>query len=259
MKFKFPIFMKFHNNGNQNITSSKQQYDFWTSVFVDSDVTVLSEQNNLTDFCRHKIFPKISNYDNSWQENVLEKISDNWKRHCQANLTPTKLTNQKYYWIIDADDLMFLCKDEKDLQKIQNSLLEIEKIACLENLDFCSLDINYSFHSYTLKNTPENINWGHSCFGVVLIKNSNFYSLENIQQEFFGINHDVLLEISHHRDKKSKVFCITDIVFQQYCHNFLQHNLLFKDKNLNGTVFKWEPILHKIDLNNVPIKSQIIF
>lgn len=259
IKFKFPIFMKFHKNGNQNITSPKQQYDFWTSVFGNSDINIISEEHNLINFCKHKIFPKISDYNNSWQQTVLEKISDNWKRHCEANLTPTKLTNEEYYWIIDADDLMFVCEDNKDLEKIQKSLLELEKIVEQENLDFCSLDINYTFHSYILKNTPQNLNWGHSCFGVVLIKNSNFYSLDNIQQEIFGINHDLLLEISHHRNKKSKVFCITDIRFQQYWLNNLQHDLLFSEGSLNGSILSWIPILQKNYINNVPIKSQIIF
>lgn len=251
--FKFPVYLKFHNKGNQIITTPQFQYNFWIKIFNDADITVICEDDTVSNFCNHRIINKIENYENLWQQKVIDKLSIRWKNHAKANLTPTIDTNSPYFWIIDADDLLFIEKSEKDLQKIISSLLEVEKICEKEQLDFCNLDINYTYHMYRLKNMPNNINWGHACLGVSLMSSHNFYILDRIIEEDWGLNQDVILEVMHHTYKNSKIFTITDIIFEQYMGINRQHSLFFNKKQLVSGYF------HPIQVNNLPIKSQIIF
>lgn len=260
MRFKFPIFLKFHNNGNQNKTTPLEQYLFWTTVFKESDVTIICEDGTInSSFCNHKIIQKFLGYQSSdWQLDVSQQVLGFWKNHYFANVTPTVMTNSNYFWIIDADDMRFLIDNNYQLEKLIISLQKVEKIVVEENLDFANFDVRYTSNYMRFINTPDIVGWGHPCLGISLMKNENFYDVKNlsIKKEFLGINHDMILHVIHHQRKKSKVFCIKDVRFHHYnWGNVIQDDLYFSDNGLTGLFYDGVESYKVVDL---PIKSEII-
>jgi hypothetical protein len=260
MSFKFPVFLKFHNNGNQVITNPRQQYEFWTTIFKDADITVICEDGTVNHtFCNHRIIPKFTGYkDDDWQIEVSQKVLGFWKNHFFANVTPTIASKSEYFWIIDADDMRFIIDSESKRLKVTESLKQIEKIVLAENLYFANFDVRYTSNYMMFVNTPEAVGWGHPCLGISLMKNENFYDSKNleIKKEFLGVNHDILLHVIHHRKKNSKVFCIKDVEFHHYnFQNIIQDMLLFTDEGLIGIAMDGN---NKIMIPATPIRSEII-
>lgn len=257
MSFQFPVFLKFHNHGNQHITTPRQQYEFWTTIFKDADVTIICEDGTVdSTFCNHRIIPKFIDYEeNAWQLEVSQKVLGFWKNHFFANVTPTMCTRSKYFWIIDADDMRFIIDKDSKRLKVIESLKQVEKIALEENLYFANLDLKYTSCG-SLVNEPGPAGWGHPCLGVSLMRNENFYDVKRLEvkNEEFGVNHDVLLQVIHHKKNKSKVFCIKDVEFHQYnLSNGIQDCLLFTDNGLVGS--RYGKI---ITPNTIPTRSEII-
>lgn len=257
MSFHFPVYLKFHNNGNQDITSPSQQYEFWTTIFKDADVTIICEDGTVnSSFCSHRIIPKFVGYEESaWQLEVGQKVLGFWKNHFFANVTPTVDTKSRYFWIVDADDMRFIIDEDSKKLKVIESLKQVEKIVLEENLYFANFDLRYTSNYMYFVNTPEVVGWGHPCLGISLMRNDDFYDVKNldVKEEFLGVHHDMLLHVIHHKKKRSKVFCIKDVEFHHY--NFgriVQDRLLFTDKGMFGMVNE------QIRIPMTPIRSEII-
>jgi hypothetical protein len=245
-----PVYLKFHNNGGQSVRSMEYMLSFWRSVFFDYELTIISEDNSVTEIVLAdnsfiRVIPKFKGYEEGdWQINVLNHIINgekNWINPALANLTPTVDTKAPYFWIVDADDIYIDVKNLDGFGELRKKIKTIESLTIKNDLYFSTIDLNYTHHTHLLLNNPSCINWGHSSFGVTLMQNKNLYDFSNIEivPEVWGLNHDVLLELIHHKNKeKSMCFHLDGFYVYQYEKDQFQHKLFFKDGNLvHGTFF----------------------
>lgn len=96
--------------------------------------------------------------------NFAKPESKNWHRAGAANLTGFKLVNDDYFWLIDADDTIFLSNPKVVYQKICLA----EEIAILKKLD----GFSYAFY----RHIPIN----HWSFGVAFMR--KHISMDNVRQ-----------------------------------------------------------------------------
>jgi hypothetical protein len=244
-----PVYLKFHNNGGQSVRSMEYMLSFWRSVFFDYEVTIISEDDSVTNILSEsdpiRVIPKFQGYNtDDWQTNVLSRIINsekNWINPALANLTPMVDTKAPYFWIVDADDIYIDVKNLDGFGELRKKIKTIESLTIENDLYFSTIDLNYTHHTHLLLNNQNCINWGHSSFGLTLMQNKNFYDFSNIETvpEVWGLNHDVLLELIHHQNKeKSMCFHLDGFYVYQYEKDQFQHKLFFKDGNLvHGTFF----------------------
>lgn len=245
-----PVYLKFHNNGGQSVRSMEYMLSFWRSVFFDYELTIISEDNTVTEIVLAdnsfiRVIPKFKGYiEGDWQTTVLSRIINgekNWINPALANLTPTVDTQAPYFWIVDADDIYIDVKNLEEFGGLRKKIKTIESLTIKNELYFSTIDLNYTHHTHLLLNNPNCINWGHSSFGLTLMQNKNFYDFSGIEivPEKWGLNHDVLLELIHHKNKqKSMCFHLDGFCVYQYEKDKFQHKLLFKDGYLvHGTFF----------------------
>lgn len=243
-----PVFLKFHNNGSQTIRSVEYMLNFWQTVFIERDVTIICEDNTVTPtMTTNKIIPKASydDFKGTWQQKILDLIvhgEKNWMNPALANLTPSLVCDQPYYWIVDADDICFELKNFEELCLLRDKVKSIENFTLKQGLDFATYDLNYTHHIHILKNNPLCINWGHSSFGFTLMKNVDFYDFgtHRLVPEKWGLNHDVLLEIIHHNNRKSTCFHFDKMTIRQYHGEKFQHDLYFNNDVMYGSFFEQE-------------------
>jgi len=97
-----------------------------------------------------------TNYDKAKNLNFVKPESKHWARAAAANLTAFELTQADYFWLIDADDTIFITEPKIIFEK----LCLAEEIAILKHLD----GFSYAFYRHTKAN--------HWSFGIALMKTS---------------------------------------------------------------------------------------
>lgn len=157
------VFLKF----NRSELASQLCLQHWIEIFQDCKITIVCDLFNsgrgepVPDFLQKIISGKGINIINT-NYALGEKYTPNYKarkrKQSSANLTCFELgKNLPYYWLIDADDTMFLTRD---YQYIREKLRAAENYFLQHTLDGFSLDFY------------REINFDHWSFGVCLLKGS---------------------------------------------------------------------------------------
>lgn len=188
----------------------------WIEIFKDypkvivCDLFNISKKEPIPDYLQWvtKNNIDIINTDYSLGERYTPGFKARKRNQSSANLTCFELgKNQSHYWLIDADDTMFLTRD---YDFITNKLEEAEQIFLESNLDAFSLDFYREIHH------------DHWSFGVCLLKgNLEFEKILTVDlneiEKYPGLtrNLDSLFDIL--RRKKIfnlKSFVINNMAFQ---------------------------------------------
>jgi hypothetical protein len=250
---EIPVYLKFHNNGGHSMKPMDFMLDFWECVFYDYEVTIICEDETVTaNQTKNKIIGKYENFQNEdWQYKLLSLIENgekNWINPALANLTPTKVCQSNYFWIVDADDIHFEINTLEQFILLRDKIKMVEQMTIKKDYDFANLDINYTHHPYITRNNNDLVNWGHNSFGLVLMKNRNFYEFDKLEvkKETWGVNHDLILQVLHHKNSnKSLCFHFDQLTMCHYFHNKFKHHLRFEDDCLSGS-FIDQKIIQKL-------------
>jgi hypothetical protein len=231
-------FLKF----NRDDASSLVCLFYWLEIFKDYELFLICDlfrenspvPENLKQLLQNKNI-KIKNTDYSLRTQTDHLFSKGWKVKAScANLTCFNLLDptDTDFWIIDADDTMFLTRD---FDLIRTKLLDAENILNKEQLDGLSLDFYREAHDQ----------WS---FGVCLL--SSTIDLNKLKDATLFktpiVNLDGAFDhLRKQQEYKLKSFIIDECGFQ---------HLINKFPELDGGIYYWK----NKKLWNIPLKDDII-
>jgi hypothetical protein len=221
------VFLKYNKDPRDN-PASLRCLNFWLSLFEDRDVYIICDifDSNLKfpkQFTNYTSY-KFLNSDYSLSNPINHLLeSKRWKNVAASNLTCYEKSKGEPFWLIDADDTMFITFD---IALIKEKILLAEQYFLNNKLDGFSLDFYRTFKR------------DHWSFGVALLQNrSDLISiLCSTDFDFFRtlklpFNLDALFDCNRRQGKlKLKSFIFDKI--------FFQHHL--EQKCLPYGVYKWE-------------------
>jgi hypothetical protein len=231
------IFLKYNKDPKES-PSSQHCLNFWLNVFADREIYVICDifDSNLKRPKQFKNFSSTrfinSNYSLSNPiDHLLE--SKRWKNVAASNLSCYEKSNFEPFWLIDADDTMFITFD---INLIKEKINLVENYFLEKKLDGFSLDFYRTFKR------------DHWSFGVALLQNRNdlISILCSTDLEFFRTlklpyNLDALFDCNRRQGKLK----LESFIFDKL---FFQHQL--DQKSLVYGIYKWEnKKLWDIDLN----------
>ena len=133
--------------------------------------------------------------------------SESWRKAGAANITAYDLAKTDYFWLIDADDTIFLT----DPSSVSQKLALAERIATLSTLD----GFSYAFYRHIQAN--------HWSFGISLMRRDISMDLvasveaREIVQLGIGDNLDGAFDILRRRKSlKLESFILNDLIFHHY-------------------------------------------
>jgi hypothetical protein len=101
-----------------------------------------------------QLIVRSTNYEKHRNLKFVKPESKRWALAAAANLTAFELTQEDYFWLIDADDTIFLTEPKQILEK----LCLAEELAMLKSLD----GFSYAFYRHVWLN--------HWSLGIALMK-----------------------------------------------------------------------------------------
>lgn len=203
----------------------------WMEIFRDHDIVLLCDL-----FDAKKAPPKIlkeilkgankrvkimnTNYVLSEKFDPL--IPDiRYRKAAAANLTCFKHNKDPFFWMVDADDTMFLTRK---LSEVTSRLIQAEEMIVRENYDSLALDF-YRMHNDT---------WS---FGVCLVKRSLDFDVirSKLSEGDFGNKDTRCLDICFDKLRRKnelslRSFVLPGVSFMHYVH---------KSRNLPYTIYEW--------------------
>jgi hypothetical protein len=226
--YKTKVFLKFNRIGEME----DKCLSFWLKLFDDYKIYIVCDlfniqkdkiPINLVNLIKDQNVTFVnSNY--SLGNEYVSYIKARKRNMASANLTCFEYINRqdKFFWVIDADDTHFINPDWKILkEKFYNAEKYLEK----ENLDAFSLDFYRNFN-------------GTWTFGVCLINSKiEWKKIKNITSEDLqkfnlpGNNDSVFDVLGRMGELKLKNFVIDRSTFQHVYNNF---------KGLENGVYYWE-------------------
>lgn len=236
------VFLKF----NRDTAAAKICLDHWLKIFVDYEVVVISDLYKVGSEVKIKrladIDVPIVNTDYSlatqYQNCFGGGKEELWSRAGAANFTAYKLAGaDTAFWLIDADDTMFVSTDYADLR---NRLSQAENHFDQNKLDGLSID----FYRELVND--------HWSFGVCLLTTAtNLESLktvnpEDISQIIKYINLDGAFDVL----RRNKVYKLESFVFDN-C--FFHHHV--DRPQLSFGLYHWS---NNTLWNKIPLGSDII-
>jgi hypothetical protein len=233
------VFLKFNRSEIFSIVC----LTYWLELFKEYDITIVCDLfdtkiDAVPDYLKRLVYLKnvsIINSDYSLGEEYSKNFKKKNRKIASANLTCfNSLGNYKgHFWIIDADDTMFL---SRDYENIKSKIKQAEKIAVDESLDGFSLDF---YREY-------NDTW---TFGVCLLhSNLQWKQIKNISNEELllsnlVLNPDCLFDLLGRRNiLKLKSFAFDGCTFQHVINNvpYINEGIYFWK---NGYI--WNKPIHK--------------
>jgi len=226
-------FLKF----NRSDTASIMCLYHWLELFRDYDITVVCDLYNVDTqprpaYLNETVVGKSFDVINSdYSTGNIMPFKARKRKMASANFTCFNLTtNEHYYWLIDADDTMFLIRD---YNLIKEKLKQVEYIASKDRLDGFSLD----FYRET--------NNDHWSFGVCLLKgNLDMSKLQSVTPEDVDAIPGLAKNLDSWFDilRRRKVFNLKSFVFDnipfQHCINPMpqpMHGIYFWNNKMLGT------------------------
>lgn len=218
------VFLKF----NKESQSAKLCLIQWLTLFKDYEVKVICDLEEAETFLKG-IVPKHlivrTNYKLGFKYSNCYggKKAKHWCRAASANLTAYSLADDDYFWLIDADDTMFLTDD---LESIRNKIKLAECYGIDKNLDGFSLD----FYREIVND--------HWSFGVALLRTkidlSKLKTIDPIRaiNESKEANMDSAFDIL----RKDGIYNLENFIFD---NTFFQHHV-DRNKWLPFGVYHWK-------------------
>lgn len=199
----------------------------WLEIFRDYEITIIcdcfSSKHPMPSFLSEYIDKeiKIENTDYAIGRSFLDRFPKKKSRNQgSANLTAFKLSMSDKFWIIDADDTMWLTRD---FQLIKEKILEAEKYFDNSSLDGLSLDFYRELNDI----------W---TFGMCLIKRDlDFSCFDKLDIESENKKHNTNIDICFDLMRKNnnwklKSFIFDGLPFQHLINNF---------KDLPHGIYMW--------------------
>lgn len=233
------VYLKY-NKDPKETPSSLSCLKFWIDVFQKYEITVITDIYDIN----HRKPKQFENFENIRYINTDYTLSDDlnhilegkrWKKVAASNFTCYQDSNYEPFWLIDADDTLFLTLDFKD---IRNKILQVEKIFADEQLQGFSLDFYRT------------IKRDHWSFGMAILKNfDNLKEIlkstkeQDIRNYKLPLNLDSIFD-THRRKGNLK---LKSFIFNDY---YFQHQL--EQKYLPWGIYKWSNNLlwDSIEINN---------
>jgi len=220
------VYLKYNKDPKEN-PSSLICLRFWVDLFREYEITIITDIYNVKDKKPKQFnsFNKIRfiNTDYSLSKD-LDFLLENkrWKNVASSNFTCFQDSNFEPFWLIDADDTIFLFND---LEILRSKIKKVEDIFHKEPLHGFSLDFYRT------------IKRDHWSFGMALLKNSNDLfailkstSEQDIRQHKLPLNLDSVFDTQRRKNKLNlKSFLFDNCYFQ--------HQL--EQKYLPWGVYKW--------------------
>lgn len=236
------VFLKF----NRDTTAAKICLDHWLKIFIEDDVVIISDLYKVDTEVKIKRLADINvpivNTDYSlatqYQNCFGGGKGEIWRKAGAANFTAYKLAGvDTTFWLIDADDTMFVSTDYIDIRS---------KLRCAEEhfgknkLDGLSID----FYRELVNN--------HWSFGVCLLTtNTNLENLKaispaEITQIIKYINLDGAFDVL----RRNKTFKLESFVLNNY---FFHHHV--DRPQLSFGLYHWT---NNSIWNKIPLASDVI-
>lgn len=219
MKVK-KVFLKF----NRPTMSALNCLNFWIDIFKDYEVTVITDLFNTVDEPKIDLLKDINlpfvNTDYSLSDFCKHLLGEyKWSKVAAVNFTCFNLAKGPF-WLIDADDSMFL---DSNYNKIIEKIKKVEEIFFKEKYQGLSLDF------YRETRIPQ---WS---FGVALLDNSfDFSKIKSIDKkevlEYGSGTVDILFDIL----RKTGSYKLESFVFDD---TFFHHHMFYKAKRRGITPF----------------------
>lgn len=232
------VFLKF----NRDDTSALMCLMYWLEIFKDYKIFLICDlfPDNSTppSPLKNLLLGKnitIMNTDYSLRKQTDHLFSKGWKVNAScANLTCFKFLedHDRFFWVIDADDTMFLTRD---FEFIRNKLRDIENIMLSSDMDGLSLD----FYREAFDQWSFGVCLLNSNIDLSKLKNPSLFpeAIPNLDAAF-----DHFRKINEY---KLKSFVIDNCGFQ---------HLINKFNKLDGGIYYWK----NKKLWNTPLQDDII-
>jgi hypothetical protein len=236
------VFLKF----NRDTAAAKICLDHWLKIFRDDDITIISDLYDVTAETKIKrladIKVPIVNTDYSlsteYQNCFGGGKGELWRRAGAANFTAYKLAGiDTTFWLIDADDTMFV---STDYTEIRSRLLSAEQHFKEKKLDGLSID----FYRELVND--------HWSFGVCLLTTNTKLTLLKevdpieISQIIKYINLDGAFDVL----RRNKIFKLESFVLNNY---FFHHHV--DRPQLSFGLYHW---IDNTLWNKIPLASDVI-
>lgn len=234
------VFLKFNRQTVPALICLKR----WLDIFNKYNVTIVcdlfDEHTEPYDELKKIIPPgiKVINSDYSLSNPFSHLLkTKRWHNVASSNLICWEKANSKMFWIIDADDTLFL----NDIHFIQNKITNCEQFFSTSGLDGISLD----FYREIKKD--------HWSFGMVLVKkNVNLEQLVHISSDEIFKYKGLILNLDSVFDyaRRTNLLKLKSFVFDN-C--YFQHQL--EQHALPWGVYHW---INNSIWDTVPLKEDII-
>lgn len=219
------VYLKYNKNPKE-IPSSLICLNHWLTVFQQYDITIITDIYNVKDRKPRQfdnIVARFINTDYSLAaelDHLLE--GKRWKNVAASNFTCYRDSQSEPFWLIDADDTLFLTTDIIDLRK---KIKQAEDIFNKDNLQGFSLDFYRT------------IKRDHWSFGMALLRNSadlmdilKSTKEEEVRQHKLPLNLDSIFDTN----RRKSLLNLKSFVFNN-C--YFQHQL--DQKYLPFGIYHW--------------------
>lgn len=227
------VFLKYNRDTFSSVLCLKR----WIDIFEDHNITIvcdLFDENNTLPEEYKKFIPsniKIIKTDYSLSQPFTHLLkTSRWHRVAASNLVCWEKSISQHFWIIDADDTIFL----SDVNLIKQKIKNCEKYFLSSNLDGISLD----FYREIKKD--------HWSFGMVLFKKQiDLKKLATITPDDLSKHKGLILNLDSVFDyaRRSNMLNLKSFVFDNcYFQHHLEQNCLpwgvyfWTQKSIWGTI-----------------------
>lgn len=219
------VFLKF----NKDTQSAKMCLEQWIDIFEGYEIQIICDLEDPYEIIGDIMaqYPVVNtNYKLGFKYSQCfgGKKANHWQRAGSANLTAYKLAkDDEYFWLIDADDTMFITED---ISPIKEKIKQAEQYCKEKSLDGFSLD----FYREIVNN--------HWSFGVAILKTDVDLSLLRLVDPIRAIDITKVANMDSAFDllKRDGHFTLESFVFNG---TFFQHHVDRKDWLPYG-VYYWK-------------------
>lgn len=219
------VFLKFNRSDAHSLICLHQ----WMEIFKEYDITLVCDLydvnrdtmpqylNNLASFYKFDVI----NTDYS-TGNILP-FKSRKRKQASANITCFNVASESYFWVIDADDTMFLTRDYATLSE---RLKKAEYIFNKDKLDGFSLDFYRETH------------FDHWSFGVCLLRtNLDLSKLNQVTVEEVDQTPGLTKNLDSYFDmlRRKGIYNLKSFVFEDIP---FQHTINPMDLPLDG-IYQW--------------------
>jgi len=234
------VFLKFHRTD----AAAQLCLRHWLEVFRNHDTVILCDRydpatQETPDYLKTVLedYPvPVLNSDYSIGEKYCRNLKGAKRGMASANLTPFTITNADAFWMIDADDTLFLTRN---LKLIRDKLRAAEDYLFANKLDGFSLDFYRNLNDC----------W---TFGVCLLRSDLNWKIikdisdEEIRETGFARNIDTVFDILRRRE----TFNLKNFVFDRTAFQHQENNY----PEMPHGVYVW----HRGKLWDKPLQEDVV-